>query len=74
MVPVIIFGRAIGANLSPMVHENMTYRPKWPVKILIDAKFYPDCAEIKNVIFQYLIQACCEKLAGDKYLNLHRFI
>ena len=21
--PVIIFGRAIGANLSPMVHENI---------------------------------------------------
>ena len=45
---VIILGRAIGANLSPMAHDNMTYGPKWPVKILDGAKFYPDCAKIKQ--------------------------
>ena len=46
---VIILGHcAIGANLLPMVHENITYGPKWPVKILVGAKFYHDCAEIKN--------------------------
>ena len=67
---------AIGANLSPMAHENMTCGPKWPVKILDGAKFYPDCAQIKNVIFQFSIQACCQKLSGvfGKYLYLHRFI
>ena len=59
---VIILGRAIGANLLPMAHENMT--PKWPIKILDGAKFYPDCAEIKNEIFQFSIQVCREKLSG----------
>ena len=60
---VIILGRAIDANSSPMAHENMTNGSKWPVKILDGAKFYPDCAEIKKVIFQFSIQACCEKLS-----------
>ena len=54
----------ISANLSRIAHENMTYGPKWPVKILDGAKFYPDCAEIKNKIFQFSIQACREKLSG----------
>ena len=48
MCAVIILGLAIGANLLPVVHENMTYGPKWPVKILDGAKFYPDYAEIKK--------------------------
>ena len=45
---VIILGRATGANLSPMAHENVTYGTKWPVKILDGSKFYPDCAKIKK--------------------------
>ena len=61
---VIFLGCAICTNLLPMAHENMTYWPKWPVKILDGAKFYPDCTEIKNVIFQFSIQACCKKLSG----------
>ena len=66
LVPLVVInlGRTIGANVSPMAHENVTYGPKWPVKILDGTKFYPDCAEIKNVIFQFSIQACCEKLSG----------
>ena len=64
-ITVIILGRAISANLSPMAHVYITYGPKWPVKILDGAKFNPDCAEIKNRIFQFLIQqACREKLSG----------
>ena len=59
---VIILGCAIGSNSSPMAHENMTYGPKWPVKTLDGAKFYPDCAEIKNIICQFSIQARGEKL------------
>ena len=47
-IPVIIFGCAIGANLLPMAHENMTSWPKWPVKILDGTKLYPDSAEIKQ--------------------------
>ena len=47
-----------------MAHENMTYGPKWPLKILDGAKFYPYWAEIKNRIFQFSIQECCEKLSG----------
>ena len=61
---VIILGRASGANLLPVALKNVTYGPKWPVKILDGAKFYPDCSEIKNMIFQFLIQACCKKLFG----------
>ena len=61
---VIILGRTIGASLSPMAHENMTYGPKCPVIILDGAKFYPACAEIKNIIFQFSTQACCEKISG----------
>ena len=61
---VIIFGSATGANLSPMAHENMTYGPKLPVKFLDGAKFFPDCAKIKNGIFLFSIQACREKLSG----------
>ena len=62
-VAVIILDCAIGANLWPMAHENMTYGPKWPLKILDGAKFYPDCAEINNVIFQISIQAYCKKFS-----------
>ena len=54
---------ANGANSSPMAHENMTYGPNWPVKVLDGAKFYLDCAKIKNVIFQFSIKACCEQLS-----------
>ena len=61
---VIILGHAIGANLSPMAHENMTCGPKWPIKILNGAKFYPDCVEIKNGIIQFSIHGCREKLLG----------
>ena len=61
---MIILGGVVGANLSPMAHENMTCGPKLPVKIRNDAKFYPDCAEIKEVIFQFLIQACREEFSG----------
>ena len=63
MGSLIILGHAIGANSSPVAHENMTYGPKWPVKILDGVKFYPDCAEFKKLIFQFSIQACCEKLS-----------
>ena len=55
---------SIGDSLSQMVHENMTSGPKWPVKIQNGAKFFPNCAEIKKVIFQFSIQACSEKLSG----------
>ena len=46
---------AIETNLSPMAHENMTYGPKWLVKILDGAKFYPDCTEIKKCNLSVLI-------------------
>ena len=39
---------AIGANLSPMAHENMTHRPKWPLKILDGANLNLNCAEKIN--------------------------
>ena len=47
---------AIGANLLPMVHENMTFGPKWPVKILDDAKFYPDCRGNLSVFVTSMLQ------------------
>ena len=49
-ITYIILGPATGTNLSPMVHENMTHGPKWPVKILDGAKFYPDCTKIDQSI------------------------
>ena len=48
-----------------MAHENKTFAPKWHVRILDGANFFPDCAKIKNVIFKFSIQACCEKLSGE---------
>ena len=60
---VIILGRTIGANLSPMAQENMTYGPKWPLKILDGAIFTLTAPKKKTVIFQFLIQACCKELS-----------
>ena len=66
--------RACSDHFGPIVHENMTYGPKWPVKIRNGAKFYPDCAKIEKVIFQFLIQACCEKLSGENIYTRTVFI
>ena len=55
---------AIGAKLSPVAHENMTYGPKWPVKILIDAKFYHDCVEIKTSSFSIRYKHAARNLPG----------
>ena len=68
---VIILCRAIGANLSQMAHENMTYVPTWPVKILDGAKFYPDCAQINNLSV-FNISMLPENFQG-KYLYPHHF-
>ena len=45
---VIILGRAIGANLSPMAHENMTYWPRWLFEILDGVNLYHVCSEKKS--------------------------
>ena len=72
---VIILGRAIGANLSPMAHENMTNGPKWPVETLDGAKFYPDCAEIKkNRNLSVFDTSMLRETFRGKYLYPHRFI
>ena len=66
---------AFGAYLLPMAHENMTYGPKWPVKILDGTQFYPDCAKIKNGIFQFSILVSIPRQTfRGKYLYPHHFI
>ena len=71
LIPVIILGCAIGANLLPMAHENMTYGPQWPLKILDGANLYPNCTE-KNKIDTS--NALLQETFRDKYLYLDGFV
>ena len=67
-ISVIILGRAIGANLSPMAHENMTYGPLWPLKILDGANLYlnlrPPPPKKKKIDTSRVI---LRETLGDKY-------